>query len=357
MPAVTLEPDAPPAPSSERETDAFRRDVLAGLGGTPKTLPSKHFYDAEGSRLFDRITELDAYYPTRTEAAILGRYGAEMTDLVAPEGGGGAVLVEYGSGSSVKTRLLLDRLPNLAAYVPLDISRAHLLATADGLRADYPALRIEPVVADYTGAFSLPPLPAARRVLFFPGSTIGNFVPDEARAFLQRMARVAGPGGTLLVGVDLRKDRATLERAYDDEQGVTAAFNRNLLVRINRELEGSFDLDAFAHRAVWNPEGDRAANSEGNRATNSGGDGEAAGETGEAAGRVEMHLVSLRAQTVRVGDHAFAFAEGETIHTENSYKYTPEGFGALARSAGWAVERVWMDDAGLFSVQALRVVR
>jgi dimethylhistidine N-methyltransferase len=237
-------------------------DALAGLRRRPRTLPSKYFYDAEGSRLFEAITQLDAYYPTRTEAAILRAHGEAIAAFIRPD----AVLVEYGSGASVKTRLLLDRLPGLRAYVPLDISEEHLLETAEALRADYPRLRVVPVAADYTRRFRLPRI-AGPRSLFFPGSTVGNFTPAEAAAFLRRMARTAGPAGRLVIGVDTPKDRVTLERAYDDEQGVTAAFNKNLLVRLNREAGADFDLDAWAHRAVWN----------------------------EGQSRVEMHLVSTRA--------------------------------------------------------------
>jgi dimethylhistidine N-methyltransferase len=245
--------------------------------------------------------------------------------------GARCLLVEYGSGSSRKTRLLLDRLVDTAGYVPIDISRAALAASARALAAAYPALEVLPVCADYGEPIALPRprRAAARRAVFFPGSTIGNFTPPEAQRFLVRMARVAGPGGGILIGADLRKDPAILEAAYDDAEGVTADFDRNLLVRFNRELGADFPLEQFRHRAVWN----------------------------EADGRVEMHLVSLDARTVTVAGRRFAFAAGETIHTENSYKYTLAGFAALAAGAGLAVRRVWTDPRGWFSVQWLEAAK
>ena len=324
-----MTPEAPPDVPFAAPPPAFLRDVLDGLSRPQKRLPAKYFYDARGSQLFDRITELEAYYPTRTELGILERHADEIAGLL----GDGAVLVEYGSGSSRKTRVLLDRL-DLAAYVPIDISEEHLHRTAEALRAAYPGLDVRPVAADYTGPFAIPDDPAQRRhrTVFFPGSTIGNFSREEAEGFLRQIAGVVGPGGGLLIGVDLKKDRGVLERAYNDPEGVTAAFNLNVLARINRELGGRFDLTAFRHRAHYNAE----------------------------AGRIEMHLESLRPQRVRVtpaGDaadgYAFDFAAGETIHTEDSHKYAPAEFAALAGRAGWAVRRVWTDDAGLFSVQYL----
>jgi dimethylhistidine N-methyltransferase len=301
----------------------FRAEVWAGLSLPRKTLPCKYFYDARGSALFEAICELPEYYPTRTELSIMEQHAGAMADRL----GARCLLVEYGSGSSTKTRLLLDRLRDPAGYVPIDISRAALAASARSLRQAYPSLEVLPVCADYTSEIELPRPrhPAARRGVYFPGSTIGNFTPPQAQRFLAHMARVAESGGALLVGVDLRKDRATLERAYDDAAGVTAAFNLNLLARINRELDGCFDLDAFAHRALWD----------------------------ERAGRVEMHLVSKKEQTVRVGARAFRFARGETIHTENSYKYDLPSFAALATGAGLAVRDVWTDPARRFSVQFL----
>lgn len=301
--------------------DTFLDDVLAGLARPQKALPCKYFYDAQGSRLFDAICELEEYYPTRTEMAIMQRHAADMAEHLGP----GCLLVEYGSGSSLKTRILLDHLREPAAYVPIDISGAHLLASARALQQRYPRLAIHPVCADYTAAFELPAVAAEKVVVYFPGSTIGNFDRDEAAAFLARMRAVCGPGGHVLIGVDLQKDVPVLEAAYDDARGVTAAFNLNLLRRINRELGGTFDLGLFAHRAVWNAE----------------------------AGCIEMHLVAVEDHTVRVGARAFTFRAGETILTERSYKYTLAGFSALAGEAGFRVDHVWTDDRLYFSVQLL----
>jgi L-histidine N-alpha-methyltransferase len=304
----------------------FRAAVLQGLGSTPKTLPCRFFYDAEGSRLFDRICELPEYYPTRTECALLAARAAEIAALVGPHAG----LIEFGSGAGVKIRLLLAALRYPAAYVPVDISRGHLLAAAASLAADYPDLRIAPVCADYTHRFALPHLPGSRPrrlVGFFPGSTIGNFTPSEAAGFLRHAGRLLGRGSMMIVGVDLLKDRAVLEAAYDDAAGVTAAFNLNLLARINRELGGDFDLGAFAHQARWNA----------------------------VESRVEMHLVSRVAQSVRIGGDRVEFAPDETIHTENSYKYTLDGFADLARSAGYDSVAAWTDPADLFSIHVLKM--
>ena len=304
----------------------FRDDVLAGLGNRPKSLPCKYFYDAAGAELFDRICDLAEYYPTRTEIGILRQHAREMAWLIGPR----ARLVELGSGSSTKTRILLDELPDLDAYVPVDISPEYLERATRELACDYPALRIVPVVADYTAPFDLPRGErGARTVAFFPGSTIGNLEPDQARDFLRVVARLCQGGGGLLIGVDLKKDRAMLEAAYDDAQGVTAAFNLNLLTRINRELGGDFDRDAFRHRAFYD----------------------------EAEGRIEMQLVSARRQTVRVGTSAFRFDEGEPITTEYSYKYDPGAFAELARSAGFTCVRMWTDDQRLFGVQYFGVER
>ncbi len=304
----------------------FRTAVLHGLSGTPKTLPSKFFYDSAGSLLFDRICDLPEYYPTRTECALLATHAAEIADLVGTHAG----LVEFGSGAGVKIRLLLAALRHPAVYVPVDISRAHLLAAASGLAADFPSLRIVPVCADYTNRFALPHLAdrRPRRLAgFFPGSTIGNFTPDEAKIFLQSTARLLGPRSMMIVGVDLPKERAVLEAAYDDASGVTAAFNLNLLTRINRELDGDFDLAAFGHEARWNAE----------------------------ASRVEMHLVSRATQSVWVGDERFEFRAGESIHTENSYKYSVSAFAGLAEAAGYRSVAVLADPAQLFSIHVLEV--
>ena len=283
----------------------FRDEVWAGLSHPQKTLPCKYFYDERGSALFEAICEVPEYYPTRTELSIMEAHAPAMASLL----GARCLLVEYGSGSSRKTRLLLDRLRDAAGYVPIDISREALSESARALVAAYPALEVLPVCADYTEAFELPTPRALpeRRGVYFPGSTIGNFTPPQAQRFLARMARVAGPSGALLIGIDLAKDRATLERAYDDAAGVTAAFNQNLLVRINRELDGSFDVTRFRHHAYYN----------------------------ETAGRIEMHLVSSVAQTVRVAGRPFWFAAGETIHTEISRKFTRDEVDATLHVAGF----------------------
>jgi len=302
------------APADRR----FRTDVLSGLSQPRKRLSSQYFYDAAGSRLFDRITELDEYYPTRTEVAIL----TEHAEAMAARCGPGCLLVELGAGSLTKVRLLLDKLDRPAGYVPVDVSGDHLRDAAAVLADDYPTLPVRPVVADFTRPFALPDVPAERKVVYFPGSTIGNFDPPEADALLSRVAGLVGPGGGLLLGVDLRKDEAVLERAYNDAAGVTAAFNRNLLVRINRELGGDFDLAAFRHVAFYNRE--RA--------------------------RIEMHLVSTRPQRVRVGPATFAFRAGESIHTENSYKYDVGELAARAAGRGLVLEEAWTDDREYFAV-------
>jgi dimethylhistidine N-methyltransferase len=305
------------------DLDEFRRDVLDGLRARRKTIPCKYLYDEEGSRLFEEITRLQEYYPTRTEIGILEERASEMAELAGER----CLLIEFGSGNSHKTEILLERLEDPAGYVPIDISREHLLESAERLRENHPEVEILPVCADFTADLTLPQpaKEARRRVFFFPGSTIGNFSMEEASAFLERVARMVRPGGVLIIGVDLRKDRKTLEAAYDDASGVTAAFNRNLLVRANRELDADFHPERFRHRAVWEPD----------------------------EGRVEMHLVSTEDQAVRVGDETFRFREGETIWTESSHKYAPEEFRELAAAAGFRTERVWTDDDGLFSVQFL----
>jgi dimethylhistidine N-methyltransferase len=306
------------AAAATTETDRFLADVHAGLSAPQKRLPPKYFYDRAGSRLFDRITELDEYYPTRTELGIMRRAAGEMAARCGPR----CLLAELGAGSLVKVRLLLDRLERPAAYVPVDVSGEHLRAAAAELAADYPGLDVIPVVADFTQPFALPTVPAARRVAYFPGSTLGNFDPHEADALLRRVARLVGPGGGLLLGVDLRKDEAVLEAAYNDRAGVTAAFNLNVLARINRELGGDFDLSAFRHRAFYNRE----------------------------LSRIEMHLVSLREQRVRVGGRAFRFRAGETIHTENSHKYDPAELAARATRCGLRAVEWWTDERGYFAV-------
>lgn len=316
----------------------MRAEVLEGLRRDPPRIPPKFLYDDRGSALFDEICELPEYYPTRTELAITRARAPEIAELCGPD----ALVVEYGSGSSVKTRLLLDALESPAAYVPIDISRDHLLAAARRLAAAYPELEILPVCADYTRELRIPAprRPAGRRVAYFPGSTIGNFLPTAARAFLTRIARTLGQGGGLVIGVDLVKDRATLEAAYDDAAGVTAAFNRNLLTRINRELDADFDLDAFAHRALF-----RELPGPGVP------DGDSLGVLGR--GRIEMWLVCQRDQEVRVAGERFRFRPGEAILTEYSYKYALEAFAELAGEAGLDVVRAWTDPEQRFSVQYL----
>jgi len=288
-------------------------------------IPSKYFYDERGSRLFDAITELEEYYPTRTEQAIMEANVAEMVARIGPK----SLLVEYGSGSSRKTRILLEHLPDLAGYVPIDISREHLLRTATDLSAAYPDLNVLPVCADYTSGFELPEVegPIERVVVYFPGSTIGNFEPGEARAFLEHVAGVAGRGGALLIGVDLQKDPAIIKAAYNDKKGVTADFNKNILAHINRELDADFDLDRFEHLAFYDAE----------------------------HGRIEMRLVSLSDQCVQIGSTRISFREHEPVLTEYSYKYSLEGFAALAAAAGFEVVEVWTDPQRLFSVQYLKV--
>jgi dimethylhistidine N-methyltransferase len=312
------------------QLESFRDAVLDGLASRPKTLPCKFFYDEAGAALFERICEQPEYYPTRAELEILEDRAGEIAALLGPR----CQLVELGSGAGVKVRLLLDRLERPAGYVAIDISRDQLLDASGRLARAYPELEVTALCADYTGDLAVPPPPSGwpeRQAGFFPGSTIGNFRPDEAEAFLARWAGVLRRGalrpGCMLVGVDLRKAPAVLDAAYDDASGITAAFNLNLLARINRELEGGFDLGGFAHRALWN-------------ATH---------------GRVEMHLVSRRPQLVMVAGRRFGFAAGETIHTENSYKYAIPEFQALARRAGFRPRAAWTDGAGRFSLHFLEV--
>lgn len=306
----------------EPTMEEFRDAVFAGLDRTPKTLPCKFFYDAEGSRLFERICELPEYYPTRTESALLAARARDIATFAGPRAG----LVEFGSGAGVKVRTLLRAMTAPCAYVPIDISRECLLHASTSLVRAFPRLRVVPVCADYTDRFELPPLAAAGRLVgFFPGSTVGNFTPAEAEAFLRKTRALLGPGSLMVVGVDMPKDRAILEAAYDDAAGVTAAFNLNLLARINRELRGDFDLRHFAHEARWNA----------------------------AQSRVEMHLVSQVAHIVRILDRRFTFAAGESIHTENSCKYSIDRFAGLAAAAGYASLAAWTDADNLFSIHVL----
>jgi dimethylhistidine N-methyltransferase len=300
----------------------FAHDVIAGLSARPKQLSPKYFYDQRGAQLFDEITRLPEYYPTRCELAILESHADEMAKLVPAD----AALIEFGSGSTRKARMLLDAAPAITAYVPVDISSEMLRQEAADLRRDYARLTVLPVEADFTKPFQLPRDIAARpHVGFFPGSTIGNFEPFAAAAFLSHAALMLGAGSTLIIGFDLVKDVHVLNAAYNDAAGVTARFNLNLLERINRELGGNFDLGTFCHQAFYNTE----------------------------RRRIEMHLASRKRQKVRVAGRSFEFRAGETIHTENSYKYTLESFGAMARGSGWRPVAAWSDPNGYFSVQAL----
>jgi len=299
----------------------FERDMLAALSQRPHRISPKYFYDAEGSRLFDRICELPEYYPTRTELRILERSVGEMAALAGP----GAEIVEFGAGSLRKVRLLLDAFDAPRRYVPIDISGEYLRDAAAILRREFAGLEVEPVVADYTQALALPESPAAgRRIGFFPGSTIGNFTPDEALAFLTRAAEVLR-GGALVLGADLVKDPQVLHAAYNDAEGVTAAFNLNLLARANREVGANFHLRQFAHYAFYNA----------------------------PLQRIEMHLLSRIPQAIALGGEHFVLEEGETLHTENSYKFTIAGVRALAQRAGFRPGPVWTDPEGLFSVHWL----
>src|SRR6185295_16013838 len=303
-------------------TTEFATDVVAGLTATPKRLSPKYFYDSIGSALFERITELPEYYPTRREIGILNEHAGDIAGLIPP----GAALVEFGSGSSTKTRILLSAAKTLAAYVPVDISAQFLHQQMAGLRREYPKVAMLPVAADFTKPFDLPDAAQARqRVGFFPGSTIGNFEPHEAAAFLRHAGRILGRGATFIVGVDLIKDTQVLQKAYNDKQRVTAKFNLNLLARINRELGGTFKLACFEHHAFFNRE----------------------------RSRIEMHLSSLKHQRIKVCGECIDFRAGETIHTENSYKYSVASFGALARGAGWTPTTVWTDSDNYFSVHTL----
>jgi dimethylhistidine N-methyltransferase len=313
---------SPTLTRDDEATATFAADVVEGLTASPKRLPPKYFYDEVGSRLFERITTLPEYYPTRVELGILRRYASDIAQLLPANG----ALVEFGSGSSRKVRLVLRAAPHLAAYVPVDISPEFLREEAEGMRLDFPALTIAPVVADFMKPFQLPSeIGTLPRAGFFPGSTIGNFEPHQACTFLRHAGQMLGRGSVLIIGVDRVKDRAVLNAAYNDADGVTAQFNRNVLTRINRELGADFNLDAFEHHAFFNRE----------------------------LSRIEMHLASVKRQKVRVYGETIDFRAGETIHTENSYKYTVESFGALARGSGWTPRAHWSDPEQYFSIHAL----
>ena len=305
-------------------SESFAEHVVHGLSDSPKWLSAKYFYDTVGSDLFEQITLLPEYYPTRTELKILHDHARAMSGYIPLS----AALVEFGTGSTKKARILIDAAPQLAAYVPVDISAEFLNREAAAVRRDLPWLAVLPVAADFTRDFDLPPQIRSRpRVGFFPGSTIGNFEPEDAAEFLRQAARILGAGASMIVGVDRIKDTAVLNAAYDDAAGVTAKFNLNVLARINRELGGNFDLASFRHRAFYNAE----------------------------SHRIEMHLESLKAQRITVAGRTFEFRKGETIHTENSYKYTLESFRALAERAGWRPMATWTDANDYFAIHALKL--
>jgi dimethylhistidine N-methyltransferase len=308
----------------EIEEDYLLAEVLEGLTKTQKELPCKLFYDEKGSVLFDEICELEEYYLTRTEMEIMTEYVDDISNVLGKK----CLLIELGSGSSTKIRLMLNHLKEPAAYVPIDISAEHLMKSVTSLAKDYPRLKIVPVYADYTQPFSLPSFnfPYSRKVVYYPGSTVGNFTQEYAKHFLKQIAKRAGKESGLLIGVDLKKDKKTLEAAYNDRNGVTAAFNLNMIERLNRELGANFNLDQWRHYAFYN--GDK--------------------------GRIEMHLVSLRNQLVVLGCTEISFKKGESILTEYSHKYTPEEFEDMV-SDFFQVEHVWMDKENKFSVQYLSV--
>lgn len=308
------------AETTRRRVAQFRQDVIDGLSADPRSLPSKYFYDRQGSQLFDQICELDEYYPSRTETQIMADSVEEIADKLGPR----IRLIEYGSGSSIKTRLLLEHLDQPVAYLPVDVSEQHLRETADRLAEEYPAVEIMPVAADFTGPFQVPvpPKPAARTCVFFPGSTIGNFKPSKARDLLASIGEKCGTAGALLIGIDLLKDLAILHAAYNDREQVTAAFNKNILLRINHELGADFDLDQFEHLAFYDQDKQR----------------------------IEMHLRSTDEQIVSINGHRFEFAIGDTIRTELSHKYTIREFSELAAGAGWQVQQVWTDPQQYFAV-------
>ncbi|MFE1245417.1 L-histidine N(alpha)-methyltransferase [Fictibacillus sp. NPDC058756] len=308
---------------NENETDMYI-EILNGLKSSPKSISPKYFYDKKGSELFESITMLREYYPTRTELFILNKYKSEMANAA----GTNSALIEFGSGSSEKVRTLLEAMPELKEYVPIDISKDFLYQSARALSMEYPGLNVYAVSADYTAKFEMPKLESERKVVFFPGSTIGNFEPHEMEDFLKQTAELLKPGGGLLIGVDLKKDQAVLNAAYNDKKGVTRDFNLNLLNRLNRELLANFKLEDFSHHAFYHAE----------------------------KGRVEMHLVSLKNQVITIGDVQIAFQEGETIHTENSYKFTIKEFHQIAAMCGFKPKKVWCDERQWFTIHYLEVI-
>lgn len=305
-----------------RQLEAFRADVLAGLSQPQKTLPSRWLYDDRGCELFEAITELDEYYPTRTETAILADHAQDMAGFC----GAKAVVLEYGAGAARKTEILLEAFAAPQLYIPIDIAADFVEQTAARVRTRFPGLKVQPIATDFTADFEIPANVAARRrVAFFPGSTIGNLAEAEAVGFLRRMRRHTGVPGRALIGADLKKDVATLIAAYDDRDGITAEFNRNLLARINRELGGNFAVEQFTHEARWN----------------------------EAESAIEMHLVSTCRQQARIGGRTISFGRDETIHTESSRKYSIESFSTLAAASGWRVGKIWRDARERFALFGL----
>lgn len=306
------------------ENETMLNEVIEGMSLPQKTLPSKFFYDEKGSQLFDEITKLDEYYPTRTEWGILEKFVFEMEAELEEH----VLLIEPGSGSSEKTRVLLDNMKSICCYIPMDISGDYLLKVAEVLREEYPGIEIEPLSADYTRPFELPNLHhKAQKVVFFPGSTIGNFKPETVRRFFSVIADIVGKDGALLIGVDLKKDKAVLEAAYNDKKGITAEFNKNILFHINNEVGSNFDPTKFEHSSIWN----------------------------EEDGRIEMHLIAKEAHSISVNGTTFSMEKGEYIHTENSHKYSVEEFSEMV-STWFTVEKVWTDEKNYFSVQYLKSI-
>lgn len=306
--------------ANQQADQTFLKDVVEGLSQTAKRLQCKYFYDERGSLLFDQICELDEYYLTRTEQAIMDRHAAEMAQQL----GDRVMLIEFGSGSSTKTQVLLENLISPSAYVPLDISEDHLLNTAEKLRGEFPEIEVLPVIADFTRGFELPRprIEPSHAAVYFPGSTIGNFEPQQAKDLLTNISRLLGPEGGLLIGIDLQKEPETIHAAYNDSAGVTDQFNLNILHRINSELDANFDVDQFEHLAFYD----------------------------QSHGRVEIYLVSCCEQTVQIGKHSFQFAAGERIFTEYSHKYSIEGFAKTASAAGFTLHQHWSDEEKLFAV-------